>query len=236
MLVVDNVYAGYTQEVDILQGVFLRVESLSVTLIIGPNGSGKSTLLKTIYGFLKPKRGKIFFEGKDITGQPPHILSKKGLGYILQERSIFPYMTVEENLKVALYGMGKYRDEKVLKDIYELFPILKEKRHQLAVTLSGGQQRMLEIARCLIMDPKVILVDEPSAGLAPRIVGEIYGYMKQLIKERDVTILLVDQNIRAGISIADNIYVMDQGKIRTSLSVEESGKIEEIIKTWFRRK
>jgi len=235
MLVIDNVYSGYTQEVDILQGVSLKVESLSVTLVIGPNGSGKSTLLKTIYGFLKPKRGKISFDGEDITGLPPHILAKKGIGYILQERSVFPYMTVEENLRVALYGMGKYRDEKALRDIYELFPILREKRHQLAATLSGGQQRMLEIARCLIINPKLILVDEPSTGLAPKIVGEVYGYMKQLIRERDVTILLVDQNIKAGLSIADDVYVLEQGKIRTRLSGKDRDKIEDIIKSWFRK-
>jgi branched-chain amino acid transport system ATP-binding protein len=236
MLTIENVYAGYIQEIDILQGVSLKVDSLSVTLIIGPNGSGKSTLLKTIYGFIKPKIGKIYFNGEEITGLSPHTLSKKGIGYILQERSIFPYMTVEENLKVALYGVGKYHDEKALRDIYELFPALKERRHQLASTLSGGQQRMLEIARCLIIDPKLILIDEPSAGLAPKIVGEVYSYMSHMIKEREVTILLVDQNIKAGMSIANEIYIMNQGKISARLSASDKDRVEEIVKTWFKKR
>jgi branched-chain amino acid transport system ATP-binding protein len=145
-------------------------------------------------------------------------------------------MTVEENLKVALYGVGKYHDEKALRDIYELFPALKERRHQLASTLSGGQQRMLEIARCLIIDPKLILIDEPSAGLAPKIVGEVYSYMSHMIKEREVTILLVDQNIKAGMSIANEIYIMNQGKISARLSASDKDRVEEIVKTWFKKR
>lgn len=235
---VENVYAGYTEYVDIIVGVSVEAKKSKVTSIIGPNGCGKTTLLKTIYGFLKPRDGKIFLGNEEVTGLPPYKFLKKGVAYLLQQRSIFPYLTVEANLEMGAYGKytNKHNVREALEEVYGLFPILKEKRKSLALTLSGGQQRMLEVARCLAAHPNLILLDEPSAGLAPKVVKELYETLT-VLKEKELTVLLIDQQVRAATSISDYVYVMEQGEVKFGAPTEEfERELKPLIKSWFQIK
>ena len=176
ILAVDDLHAGYQGGVDILQGLSLEVKRLSFTLVIGPNGAGKSTLLKTLFGFLKPHRGTIRFRGAEIAGEAPHRIKSLGIGYVPQEINTFPNLTVEENLRMAAWTLrrDKARLKAQLGKVYELFPILAERRRNRAGDLSGGQGRMLSVAREMMTEPALMLVDEPTAGLAPSLVGQVY--------------------------------------------------------------
>lgn len=215
MLRVEDISVGYFEDILVLRNLSMEVDKGSLTVIIGPNGAGKSTLLKTIFGFLKPTNGKIVFNGREITGLPPWKIKAMGISYVPQEISAFPQLTVEENLKVGLWLFK--RDKKFLKErieeIYELFPNLGRKRNVKASFLSGGEMRMLDIARSMVSDPVLILVDEPSAGLAPKLTEEVYQKLIE-IKEEGKTILLVDQNVRKAIKIAEYVYMVENGIIR----------------------
>lgn len=169
MLEVNGVYAGYYRDINILQGVDIIAQEAKLTSIIGTNGVGKSTLLKTIYGFLKPNKGTIRWHEQDITGADPYRMPKMGLTYIPQRRNVFPEMTVEENMQLGAWTFRgeKERIRKRLEENYDRFPILRERRKQKAGNFSGGQQRMVELGRAMMIDPKLMLVDEPTAGLAP---------------------------------------------------------------------
>ena len=229
-LKVEDVTAGYFKWLDILHDVNVVSEKSKITAVIGPNGAGKSTLLKTVFGFLKPKQGKIIFEGEDITGSDPYTLVKKGIGYIPQRRSVFPFMTVTENLEMGAWTLDKIGGE--IDEVFERFPRLEERKDVLAGSLSGGEQRMLEIGRALIINPKLLLIDEPSAGLAPIIANEIYEKVKDLIKE-GITIMLVDQNIRQAIELSDHIYVLELGRNTVDGTREKLDKeIKDIIRDW----
>lgn len=235
-LVVKDVFSRYsTSSVDILHDVTVRAEKSRITGIIGPNGAGKSTLLKTIYGFLKPRKGKIYYKGNDITGLKPHVLAlSMRIAYIPQERCIFPDLTVYGNLKVYMWTFRKDKEkvEKSIKEIYEIFPILKTKRNNKASSLSGGQQRMLEFSRVVIQQSELILIDEPTAGLAPKIAMEVYQKMERL-KEEGRTVLFVDQNVRQAIRLSDYVYILKLGRI-----VEEGPKekfeaeLKSLIQEW----
>ncbi len=218
LLKVDNVIAGYQEGVDILNGMTLSVEPSSVTIIIGPNGAGKSTLLKTIFGFLKPRSGTMHFDGRDIAKEQPYQVKRSGISYIPQDFNIFPQLTVEQNLRMGawVFRRDKKRLKKQLDYNYEIFPALYKFRKSKANTLSGGQLRMLSIAKEVMTSPKMILVDEPSSGLAPKIAAEAYDFLIRTQETLDVAILLVDHNMEIALDLADYVYVIDMGRIRES--------------------
>jgi branched-chain amino acid transport system ATP-binding protein len=215
MLEINDLYVGYYKDLNILQGVSLRARQAQITAVLGPNGVGKSTLLKSIFGFIKPQRGEVRFAGQDIVGTPAHHLVRLGISYISQHQSVFPHMTVEENLELGAWSFRRdmARIRQKIEANYERFPILRERRRSPAGELSGGMQRMVELGRVLMTDPKLILVDEPTAGLAIMLAREVYDLLIQL-KEEGITILLVDQNIRQAIKIANYVYVLELGRNR----------------------
>ncbi|RPI35289.1 MAG: ABC transporter ATP-binding protein [Chloroflexota bacterium] len=215
MLEVENLYVGYYKDLNILQGVSLRARQGQITAVLGPNGVGKSTLLKAIYGFIKPTAGDIRMDGESFVKIPAHEMVRKGISYMPQRQSIFPGMSVAENIEL---GGWTFRNEpalirKKIKENYDRFPVLYDRRRSPAGELSGGMQRMVEISRVLMTDPKLILVDEPTAGLALKLTRDVYRLLVQL-KDEGITILLVDQNIRQAIKIADYVYVLELGRNR----------------------
>lgn len=230
-----DLISGYGN-LKIIDGVSIDVEESRVTSIIGPNGAGKSTLIKTIYGFLKPWRGKVLYGDEDITGQEPHTLLQKGIAFVLQRQSIFPFLTVQENLEMGAWTIkrDKKRSRESIDVIYARFPILKEKRKQNAKDLSGGMKRMLEMGRALITNPKLIILDEPSAGLAPKVISELYKKFAEL-KELKITFLIVDQNVRRAVEIADHVYVLEDGRVSLEGSGGDlKGDLMKHIESWLR--
>ncbi|MCK5419161.1 MAG: ABC transporter ATP-binding protein, partial [Desulfobacterales bacterium] len=192
ILKADNITAGYTSEVNILSDVNLRLESGQIVTVIGPNGAGKSTLLKAIFGILKPSNGKISLKEEDITGLKPDKVAQKGISYVPQVDNIFPSLTIQENLEMGAF----IRDDDYsprLNEIYELFPILGERKKQKAGQLSGGQRQMVAMGRALMVDPQVLLLDEPSAGLSPKLVDMIFEKITD-INKTGVAMIIVEQN------------------------------------------
>jgi len=234
MLKVNDLYVGYYKDINILQGVHLSADLNRITCVIGPNGVGKSTLLKTIYGFLTPNKGEISFAGKIIVGMRPHEMVNLGLFYIPQHPSIFPYMTVEENLLLGAWGFRRDRRKvrERLDQNFQRFPVLRDRRKSKAGELSGGQQRMVELARALMTSPRFLLVDEPTAGLAPKAAQDIYVCLVQLKEGERLGILLVDQNIREAIKISDYVYVFDLGQNKAEGSRDQFTDVYEIIRDW----
>lgn len=210
---VKSVVAGYAQDNPILNGINLHAADGKVTVILGPNGAGKSTLLRTIYGYLKPRSGEIVANGEDVSEVPPNLMLGKGIAYLLQGSSIFPSMTVEEN--IWLGGWNNRADRGLVRrsvdEVYDRFPKLADRRKMVAGLMSGGEQRLLEIARLTVTSPSILLLDEPSVGLMPSLVDEIYGEISKL-KLSGFTILMVDQNIRKAIQIADYVYSFKLGR------------------------
>jgi branched-chain amino acid transport system ATP-binding protein len=230
MLEIDDLYVGYYKDLNILQGVSLTARSSQITAVLGPNGVGKSTLLKSIFGFVKPQGGEIRFAGQNIVGTPAHHLVDLGISYIPQHQSVFPQMTVEENLELGAWSFRQDSDRirEKIEDNYERFPILRERRRSPAGELSGGMQRMVEVGRVMMTDPKLILVDEPTAGLALMLARDIYQLLVKL-KEEGVTILLVDQNIRQAIEISDYVYVLELGRNRHEGPREEFDDLKKAL-------
>lgn len=213
-LEVTNVVAGYGSGPDILKGVNLQVQSGQVQCIIGPNGAGKSTLLKVISGLLHPRNGQIHIQGQRIDQLRPDQILAKGICFVPQERSLFPDMSVRENLKMGGYVLSnRHTIDQRINEVFELFPILGEKRHHAAKTLSGGQQQMLAMGRTLVLRPAIVLLDEPSLGLAPIIVEQIFEIV-QIFRQNGMTVLIVEQNARKGLEIADWGCVLDLGQNR----------------------
>jgi branched-chain amino acid transport system ATP-binding protein len=214
MLEIRDLYAGYYRDLNILQGVNLTVEKGKMTAVLGANGVGKSTLLKAVYGFIKPNQGQVLLDGTDVVGTPTHRLIDLGVSYIPQQTGIFKEMSVEENLMLGAWTFqrDKARIQLKMEENYELFPALREKRKQRAGLLSGGQQRMVEVGRTLMTDPKLILVDEPTAGLAKLLSREVYQMLVDLRDRAGLTIMLVDQEIRQALKIADHVYVLELGR------------------------
>jgi branched-chain amino acid transport system ATP-binding protein len=206
MLQLQDVHAFYGKS-HVLHGVTLDVDKGEIVSLLGRNGAGKTTTILAIMGYLAPDPGRIFYRGKDLRGVPPHALAKQGFGFVPQERGIFPSLTVEENLTVAARS-GRWS----LADVYRLFPRLEERVGNLGFQLSGGEQQMLAIARALMLNPDVILLDEPSEGLAPIIVEEIVRVLHSVRKE-GLAVLLVEQNLRVALSLADRHYVMSKGQV-----------------------
>jgi ABC-type branched-subunit amino acid transport system ATPase component len=212
LLLFQDVHAGY-QGFDILKGVSLEVHPGEIVCIIGPNGAGKSTVFKAIYGFIKLRLGKVWFDGQDVTGYRPQDMLHAGITMVPQYRSVFPEMTVHENLELGMYlERDRRRIRQRIDIILELFPILKNRARQYAGMLSGGEQRMLEIGRALMLEPRMILLDEPSAGLAPVINKTITRTIRRLNKESGLTVLIIEQNTQQGLQISDRGYVLQLGK------------------------
>ncbi|MDE0391493.1 MAG: ABC transporter ATP-binding protein [Rhodospirillales bacterium] len=214
MLEVRNLYVGYYRDLNILQDLTLAARPRQITAILGANGVGKSTALKAIYGFLRPNGGEVLLDGENIVRVPTHRRILKGLAYIPQQPGIFRDMSVEENLEL---GGWTYRSDRRLvrrriEQNYERFPILRDKRRQATGELSGGQQRMVEIGRTLMSEPRVLLVDEPTAGLSKMLAEEVYRMLIDLRDRDNLTILLVDQEIRQALRIADFVYVLELGR------------------------
>jgi branched-chain amino acid transport system ATP-binding protein len=233
-LEIQDLYVGYYEDLNILQGVNLKAEYAKITTILGANGVGKSTLLKAIYGFLKPNGGKVLLEGQNVVGTPTYKLIDLGLAYIPQHPGIFRWMSIEENLEMGAYTFrkDKARIKRKIEEIYERFPALKERRKSMAGNLSGGQQRMVEVGRTLMTDPKLMLVDEPTAGLAKLLSEEVYQMLVGL-KESGITILLVDQEIRHALKIADYVYVLELGRNKYEGSVDDFSSPADIKKAFW---
>jgi ABC-type branched-subunit amino acid transport system ATPase component len=214
LLELDRVVAGYVEGIDILNGLTLGVACGSVTGIIGPNGAGKSTSLKTIFGFLHPRSGRIALDGHDIAHQAPHALKRLGIGYVPQGANVFPQLTVEENLQIGTWVFRRDRAKvaTMLERAYTAFPRLAEKRRLRATVLSGGEAKMLSVAKELVTAPTLLLVDEPSAGLAPRIADQVYERLRE-VQAAGVTILLVDQNITKAVEVSDYLYMLEMGRV-----------------------
>ena len=209
MLDLENVNAYYGDS-HILHGVSLAVKEGEVVCLLGRNGAGKTTTILTIMGYLKPRPGRILYRGRDIAALPPYAVARLGFGFVPQERGIFPSLTVRENLTVFARGTagGRWTLERIL----ELFPSLRARERNLGFQLSGGEQQMLSIARALMLNPSLLLLDEPSEGLAPLIVQDIVEVLKNL-KREGLAILLVEQNLRTALAVADRHHVMNKGEI-----------------------
>jgi branched-chain amino acid transport system ATP-binding protein len=225
MLKVERVESGYGP-VQILWEASLEVKAGSITALLGPNGAGKTTLLRTILGTLKPLRGQITYENQDVTYLPSHEKVKRGLVLVPEGRRLFGNMTVEENLTIGAYVKAAliHKDE-TLNMIYSLFPVLKERGKQPAGTLSGGEQQMLTIARGLMSRPKLMMLEEPSQGLAPKLVREVFRAVQKMRRDASLTLLLVEQSIDYALDICDYAYIMDGGRVKaggTPADIKES--------------
>jgi branched-chain amino acid transport system ATP-binding protein len=221
MLSVENLESGYGP-MQVLWKPSLEVKTGSVTSLLGPNGVGKSTFLRTVLGSVEPWGGRIVYENKEITHLPTHKKVDLGLTLVPEGRHLFPGMTVHENLMMGAYRKEALRNiDDSLEVVYSLFPILKERDKQGAGTLSGGQQQMLTIARSLMTKPKLIMLDEPSQGLAPILVGEVFETIEKLQAEVGLTILLVEQNAEASIDAADYVYIMHGGQIQAEGTADD---------------
>jgi len=221
MLKVENLESGYGS-MQVLWQPSLEVEKGSITSLLGPNGVGKSTLLLTVLGVVAPSGGKITYEDLDVTRMPSHDKVDLGLTLVPEGKHLFPSMTVHENLLMGAYRKEARRHrEESLELVHALFPILKEREKQVAGSLSGGQQQMVTIARALMTKPKMIMMDEPSQGLAPKLVGEVFETIEKLKEEVGLTILLVEQNAAASLDAADYVYIMHEGRIKAEGKPEE---------------
>jgi neutral amino acid transport system ATP-binding protein len=212
LLLVESVYAGYVQDLDILQGINFRIDPGELVVVIGPNGAGKSTLAKAIFGLLPPRQGKIIFQGKNIAGMKPNRIVKRGVCYVPQIANVFPSLTVEENLEMgAFVRSGSLTSLK--KRIFDLFPRLVERRQQRAGTLSGGERQQLAMGRALMLQPSLLILDEPSAALSPQLVNSVFELIQQ-INQSGTAIILVEQNARKALAIAHRGYVLETGRDR----------------------
>ena len=212
MLEVKDIYVAYGIT-PVLHGVNMIINANEMVALLGSNGAGKSTLINTILGMLKPTRGTILFEGKNIEKLPPHEIVKRGIAQVPEARRIFPYMTVTDNLLVGAYNsMAWSLRKKTLEQVYNMFPILLERKNQLAGTLSGGEQQMMVIGRGLMSKPKLLMIDEPSLGLAPKILELVYDTISKL-KDEKITTILSEQNARQALLIASRGYIMENGRV-----------------------
>jgi branched-chain amino acid transport system ATP-binding protein len=213
LLEVRDLHAGYGK-LEILKGVSLTIERGQVVSIIGPNGAGKSTVFKTVFGLLPARQGRVLLDGEDITNRPPADLLRRGMAYVPQGRNVFPLMTVEENLLLGAYTRPHSAElDGEVERVYETFPALRESKRKRASDLSGGQQQMLEMARALLLKPRLILLDEPTLGLAPLVFKEIFRIVESL-RRLGQTILMVEQNAAKALEISDYAYVLELGQNR----------------------
>ena len=232
LLEMENVHSYYGK-IHALRGITLRVDEGEIVCLIGANGAGKSTTLRTISGLIHPRQGKITLAGKDITGLPPHEVVKAGAGHVPEGRGIFPRLTVRENLEMGAYTITDTAEvNRRMEFVFHLFPRLKERINQKGGTLSGGEQQMLATARGLMLKPHILLMDEPSMGLAPVLVETIFNVIRQLNREANMTILLVEQNALMALSVAGRGYVMQTGQLVLSDTSENLRKNEMVRKAY----
>ncbi len=227
MLKLKNVFSGYGKSL-VLQGLDLDVATGEAVALLGRNGVGKTTALRTIMGLTPSKSGEITFEGYSINNQPPHTVPRLGIGYVPQGRHIFPNLSVMDNLCIGLRGAPT---QSQLIPILKRFPRLEERSQQLGGTLSGGEQQMLAIARCLIMGPKILLLDEPTEGIMPKLVAGLRDEIKA-INETGVSVLFVEQNIRAALAVCSRVYIMEKGIVSYEGTTEELKRSPEIVKKY----
>jgi branched-chain amino acid transport system ATP-binding protein len=214
LLQLQDVNSGYGYGPDILNGVSLEVEAGKAYCIIGPNGAGKSTLLKTVAGLLKPRKGQILLEGAAISGRRPDLILAAGVCYVPQDRSLFPDMTVRENLVMgAFLETDKHLVNERMDRVFEMFPVLEDRLSQRAGTMSGGEQQMLALGRALMIEPRLLMIDEPSLGLAPQIAEQIFEIIRRLA-DLDITLLLVEQNVLKGLDCTDWAFLLDLGELK----------------------
>jgi ABC-type branched-subunit amino acid transport system ATPase component len=228
LLEADGLVAGYVPEVDILDGVSLNVDEGEIVTVIGPNGAGKSTLIKAIFGLLHPRRGRVSLRGEYLGGLEPHSITRRGMSYVPQLDNVFPSLTVEENLEMGSLDRSRTRDR--IAEMYRLFPRLGERRTQVAGTMSGGERQMLAMGRALMPEPQVLLLDEPSAGLAPAYVEATFEQVRE-INDAGVTVVMVEQNARRALAMSDHGYVLDLGRNRfqgTGRELLEDPKVAEL--------
>ncbi len=218
MLVVDNIHTYYGES-HILQGVSLRVEAGELVALLGRNGAGKTTTMSSIIGFVRPRSGRVMVADREMTGRPPYAIASAGVGLVPQGRRIFAPLTVRENLVFAQTSKGPW----TLQRVYELFPRLLERQHLRGNALSGGEQQMLAIGRALLMNPTLLLMDEPSEGLAPLIVRDIGRIIGEL-KHSGMAILLAEQNLGMALSVADRCYVLNKGQVVVESDAEALGR------------
>ncbi len=209
VLKAEDITAGYG-EADILENVHVRVRNEEIVSVIGPNGAGKSTLLKTLFGILKPKRGNVTLKGEDITGLKPDRVVRKGMSYVPQVDNVFPSLTIQENLEMGAFIRNDDYSPR-LDEVYDLFPVLKQRTKQKVGQLSGGQRQMVAMGRALMLDPQVLLLDEPSAGLAPLLVADIFEKIVE-INKTGVAMIIVEQNACDALKLAHHGYVLAMGK------------------------
>ncbi|MEO5692931.1 MAG: ABC transporter ATP-binding protein [Usitatibacter sp.] len=235
LLRLDNVTAGYARDIDVLRDVSLEVRAGEVSGLIGLNGAGKSTVIKTVCGFLQPKAGRIELRGESIAGIAPHRLIDHGICCIPQESSLFPYLTVEENLLLPIQGrarrFGEARGARY-EEVLEIFPALRERRRAQAGDLSGGQQKQVEFAKAWLQNPELCLIDEPSIGLSPILAEEVFRWIEKFARS-GMGVLLVDHNVRRVVKMSDTIHVLSLGRVSASGGREDfQGDLHEQVRQW----
>ena len=230
MLSIAGLRAGYGK-IEVLHEVALSIEQGQIVTLIGANGAGKTTLLKTISGLIRPAAGTIEFEGESIVRRPPHRIVARGLSHVPEGRAILKRMTVLDNLRMGAYVRSDSEINRDIESVFVRFPVLAERRDQMAGTLSGGEQQMLAIGRALVARPRLLLLDEPSLGLAPKFVTRIFLTLREL-KQEGKTILLVEQNARQALQVADRGYVMERGRIVLTGSGQELLNTPEVRQTY----
>jgi branched-chain amino acid transport system ATP-binding protein len=229
---VEDLHTHYGKS-HILHGVSLKVGRGEVVGLLGRNGVGKSTTLKTIMGLVRPSAGTVELEGRSVTGLPAHKLARLGIGYVPEDRRIFRLLTVMENLRTGFdrHGVTEARKQALLEKVFAFFPVLAERRHQPGGTLSGGEQQMLAIARAMMLEPKIILLDEPTEGLMPRMVSQIRQIIDSLHRD-GVAILLVEQNVPLTLEASERVYIMEKGSVRHACAASELGVNDPVIRQY----
>src|SRR5216683_5925234 len=232
LLAVEDIHSYYGKS-HILHGISLEVGRGEVVGLLGRNGVGKSTTLKAIAGLVPPSAGRVLFDGRPTTGLAAHRVARLGIGYVPEDRRIFRLLTVTENLRTGLdrHGVGKARKQELLDKVYGYFPVLAERRHQPGGTLSGGEQQMLAIARAMMLEPKIILLDEPTEGLMPRMVSQIREIIEVLHRE-GVAILLVEQNVPLTLDASERVYIMEKGLVRHHCAASKIKVDDPVIKQY----
>jgi len=230
MLTIRDLSAGYGKLV-VLHGVSLAIEANRLTAILGPNGSGKSTLLKSIFGLTHVFDGSILLEGRELIGVPTDAISQYGIAYVPQRNNVFTALTVRENLLLAVRRLSKPEVTRALDEVYELFPVLAKRQNQRAGQLSGGERQMVAVALAWLLRPRVILLDEPTAGLAPLLVTEVLRTLKTFT-ERGITVAVVEQNARSVLQWCDDVYVLREGQLAFQGSADECRADEEMLKSY----
>lgn len=236
ILEIKNATVAYHGDITILDDVSLKFAEGQISGIIGPNGAGKSTVLKTLYGFLDPRPGSIHMGSERIDLLAPHLRIRRGVAYVPQHRSVFPDLTVWDNLKLGCWPFRKerLRVERAFEIAYDVFPVLYEKRDELAGGLSGGQQRFLELARALMVEPQVILLDEPTAMIAPKLSQEIYRMISEM-PGKGISVVLVDQNVRQCAAVSDQLFVLELGRNKATVSRKDLSTdtgLQDMIGEW----